>query len=192
MILGVTPKYKPKTEKEFCCVPAVLQMIQERRGLEYGSQDEIGYQLGLIVPKEKAHLYPKALTGRMPKHGWGTQVSKRPYSINEYFKKNGYPLELTIHSAPKVEAAIKFIIQNIKKNNDIIVCYNSLLLFGSGDEEHVSLIEEIDPKNGEMTIIDPAIGVPKTRKVEMRELLPALKFRRTGGMGGLWVVSGKC
>lgn len=39
--ISKTLKYNPKTEKEYCCVPAVLQMIQEGRGFEFVSQDEI-------------------------------------------------------------------------------------------------------------------------------------------------------
>jgi len=69
MKISIIPKYNLKTEKEYCCVPAVLQMVQERRGLESSSQEEIGYQLGLIVPKEKAHLFSKVRTGRIPKTG---------------------------------------------------------------------------------------------------------------------------
>lgn len=113
MKISITPKCNPKTEKEYCCVPAVLQMIHDRRGLKYASQDEIGYQLGLVVPKGKVHLYSKALTGRMPKSGWGTQTSKKQYSINNYFIKNNLPLKLTIHN-----------IQKIEKAKDIQICYS--------------------------------------------------------------------
>jgi hypothetical protein len=71
-------------------------MIQERKSVEFASQDEIGCQPGLIVPKEKAHLFSKVRTGRMPKTGWGTQTGKKRYSINNYFVKNNLPLKLTI------------------------------------------------------------------------------------------------
>lgn len=88
MKISITPKYNPKTEKPYCCVPAVLQMIQERRGLDFASQDEIGYQLGLIVPTKKAYSFSKVRTGRMPKTGWGTQTNKKQCSINNYFFRN--------------------------------------------------------------------------------------------------------
>jgi len=191
MKISITPKYNPKTEKEYCCVPAVLQMIHDRRGLKYASQDEIGYQLGLIVPKEKVHLYSKALTGRMPKSGWGTQTNKKQYSINNYFVKNNLPLKLTIHSVQEIESVSKFVIQNLKKDNDIIICYNSQLLFGSGDIEHVSLIEGIDTENNELTIVDPAIGVPKIRKIKLSKLIQVLESYRISKIGGFWIVSRK-
>jgi hypothetical protein len=191
MKIGITPKYIPKTEKPYCCVPAVLQMIQERRSLGFASQDEIGYQLGLIVPKEKAHLFSKVRTGRMPKTGWGTQTSKKWYSINHYFVKNNLSLKLTICTAQDVENAAEFVIQILMNDNDIIICYNSQLLFGDGDTEHVSLIQEFDTENDEITIVDPATGVPKARKAKLSELIQVLKRREISRLGGFWIVSRK-
>jgi hypothetical protein len=46
MKISIILKYNLKTEKKYCCVPAVLQMVQERRGLEFSSQEEIGYKKG--------------------------------------------------------------------------------------------------------------------------------------------------
>ena len=191
MKISITSKYNPKTEKEYCCVPAILQMIHDRRGLKYASQDEIGYQLGLIVPKEKAYLFSKVRTGRMPKTGWGTQTTKNQYSINNYFIKNNLPLKLTTHNIQKIEKASKFVIQNLKKDNDIIICYNSQVLFGGGDIEHVSLIEEIDTENDELTIVDPAIGSPKIRKIKLYKLIQVLKSKKMGKIGGFGIVSEK-
>jgi hypothetical protein len=189
MKISITPKYIPKTEKLYCCVPAVLQMIQERRGLEFASQDEISYQLGLIVPKEKAHLFSKVRTGRMPKTGWGTQTSKKRYSINNYFAKYNLHLKLTIYSVREVENVAEFVIQNLVKDNDVIICYNSRLLFGDGDMEHVSVIQEIDTENDELTVVDPAIAVPKTRRTELSKLIQVLNSHEISRLGGFWIVS---
>ena len=191
MKIGITPEYIPKTEIPYCCVPAVLQMIQGRRGLGFTSQDEIGYQLGLIVPKEKAHLFSKVRTGRMPNTGWGTRTSEKQYSINNYFVKNNLPLKLTICSAQDVENVAEFVIQNLVKDNDIIICYNSQLLFGDGDTEHVSLIQEFDTENNEITIVDPATVVAKIRRAKFSRLIQVLKSYETNRLGGFWIVSRK-
>lgn len=187
MKINMTPKYNPKTEKEYCCVPAVLQMIQERRGLKYTSQDEIGYQLGLIVPNEKVHMFSKVRIGIMPKTGWGTQTSKKQYSINNYFITNNLPLKLTIYNIKAIGNASDFVIQNFVNDNDIIICYNSQLLWGNGDTEHVSLIQEIG--NEELTIIDPAIGVPKIRKTRLSKLIRVLNSYKASSQCGFWIVS---
>lgn len=189
MKISITPKYNPITEKPYCCVPAVLQMIQDRRGLEFASQDEISYQLGLIVPEKKAHLFNKVRTGRKPKAGWGTQTSKKKYSINDYFTKNNLPLKQTIYRIQEIKNVSEFIVQNLLKHNDIIICYNSQLLFGDGDTEHVSLIQEINTETGELTIIDPAIGVPKKRKTKSSKLSQVLKSNKVNKSGGFWIIS---
>jgi len=189
MKISIIPKYNLKTEKEYCCVPAVLQMVQERRGFEFSSQEEIGYQLGLIIPKEKAHLFSKVRTGRIPKTGWGTQTSKKQYSINNYFVKNNLPLELTIYNVQEIKNVSEFVIQNFMNDNDIIICYNSQFLFDDGDIEHVSLIQEIETENDKLTIIDPAIGVPKLRKTKLTRLIRVLKSHETSMLIGFWIVS---
>jgi hypothetical protein len=183
----MTPRYNLKTEKEYCCVPAVLQMIQERRGLKSTSQDEIGYQLGLTVPKEKVHLFSKVRTGRMPKTGWGTQTSKKQYSINNYFITNNLPLKLTFYNIEAIDNVSDFIIQNIMNDNDIIIRYNSQLLWGNGDTDHVSLIQEIE--NKELAIVDPAIGVPKIRKIRLSQLIHVLKSYDASNQCSFWIVS---
>lgn len=189
MKISITPKYNPRTEKPYCCVPAVLQMIQERRGLKSDSQDEIGYQLGLIVPEEKAQLFSKVRTGRMPKTGWGTQTSRKQYSINSYFIKNNLPLKLTFYNIQDVENTSEFVVQNFLNDNDIIICYNSQLIFGDGDAEHVSLIQEIATENEELTIIDPAIGVPKIRKTKLSRLIRLSESHERNRLPDFWIVS---
>ncbi len=189
MKLSIIPSYNPKPEKEYCCVPAVLQMIQERRNLTFASQDEIGYQLGLIVPKDKMNLFSKVRTGSMPKNGWGTQTRKSEYSIENYFIQNRLPLKFDMYPLTKIADISQFIIQNLMENNDIILCYNSRVLFGDGDSEHVSLIQEFDAENGKLIIIDPAIGVPKIREAELSNLIEAIKTQATNNLYGLWIVS---
>ncbi|HBF37123.1 MAG TPA: hypothetical protein DDW50_07365 [Firmicutes bacterium] len=190
MRFTIVPPYDPKIEKEYCCVPAVLQMIQERRNLRFASQDEIGYQLGLIVPKDKMNLFSTARTGPMPENGWGTQTRKNEYSIGNYFTQNGLPLKVDIFVPLDIDDISRFIIHNLMNNNDMIICYNSRVLFGDGDCEHVSLLQEFDAENGKVTIIDPAIGVPKVRKAELSNLIEALGSQATNNLYGLWIVSG--
>ena len=74
-------KYVPITEQPYCCVPACIQMILLRRGIPLKSQEEIGYNLGLIVPQRYKNLFGKVRTGKRPKDGWGTQTGKLIYSL---------------------------------------------------------------------------------------------------------------
>jgi hypothetical protein len=63
-------------------------------------------------------------------------------------------------------------------------------LFGDGDSEHVSLLQEYNDESGKLIIIDPAIGVPKVREAELSNLIKTLKDQKTHELYGIWIVSG--
>lgn len=179
--------YKTITQKPYCCVPACISMVLDRRKIKHGSQEDIGYELGLIVPKEDAYLFAKVRTGRKPAAGYGTQVGKKKYSISKYFMKNKINLKETYYPPEKIKNAKKLILNLLKNNNDIIACFDNNHLYGIGDGGHVSLIESI---NGNIAVlVDPEKGVPKRRKVETSKLLTAIKKHGNKNRGGFWVIS---
>ena len=189
MKIGTVPKYSPVTEKEYCCVPAVLQMIQERRGLRLFTQDIIGHHLGLVVPADKAHQYRIVRTGQEPEAGWGVQIREDEYSINNYFFKVSLPLKMVSYHARDIGDVESFLAENLTRDNDVAVCFNSRSLFGHGDPEHVSLIQEFEPEVDEVTVIDPGMGVPKERKVHLSRLMQILEKTEPDSLHGFWIFS---
>lgn len=183
MKVQINPIYTPLTEKQYCCVPAVLHMILKRRKLKNLSQEEIGWELGLTVPKEITHLFNKVRSQRkVPIHGWGTKTYKKKFSVNNLFIKKHLSLICTNKSLQNKKHVSQFISNHLQDNHDIVVCYNSQVLFNGGDREHVSLIQAIDGHS--ITLIDPAIGVPKIRKVTLPKLLQALLPQKE-----FWIIS---
>ncbi|MCP3921473.1 MAG: hypothetical protein GY714_02695 [Desulfobacterales bacterium] len=189
MIVETFSHYQTITEKEFCCVPAVLQMIQGRRGLSYHTQDQIGYELGLIVPQGLEHLFDKVRTGNEPSAGYGTQTSREEFSIQKYFVRNNLPLRLTKLRPTSLHELSEQILTSLKEDADVIICYNSQILFGDGDIEHVSLIQQFDTLNRKILVVDPAIGVPKLRNAQLDRLLGAVTNDAVSDNSGLWIVS---
>ena len=189
MKIEINPPYTPVTEMPYSCVPAVLQMILKRRGLKYQSQEEIGYQLGLIVPSEDKDHFTKVRTGSEPKAGYGTQTSKEEFSIPNYFRKNNLPLKLTKRQPAHVQELRKCLNNFLSCDDDVIICYNRQLLFGDGDLEHVSLIQSFDNEADRILIIDPAIGAPKYRKVNLEKLSNVLISDQASEQVGLWIIS---
>ncbi len=137
-------------------------MIFRRRDLLCPSQDEIAYELGLIVPEKIALQFSKVRTGPEPKAGYGTQTSKSEFSIESYFERNNVPLKRRLHKITSLVDLRETIINCLRADEDIIICYNSQELFGEGDIEHVSLVQSIDAA-GNLEIIDPAIGAPPVK-----------------------------
>ena len=79
-------EYNPIKQRPYLCTAACIEMIFDRRNIEHDTQENIACSLGLIVPEEKSSLYACAtVSNTRPKSGWGTQVQKDEYSINNYF-----------------------------------------------------------------------------------------------------------
>ncbi len=181
------PSYKPVTQLPYHCVPACLMMILDRRNIKHGSQQEIGYELGLIVPAEEAHKFEKVRTGEKPIAGYGTQVAKKQFSINHFFKKSSIELKESYFPPEKIDDYAKFITNSIGESNDLIVCFNNKSLFGSGDWGHTCVIQGLE--GSVVTLIDPAIGEPKKRKVSLSDLISAIEKHGKSRRAGFWVIS---
>lgn len=188
MKFEITPPYFPVTEKPYCCVPAVLQMILKRRGLKYQSQEKIGYQLGLVVPPEYKDHFTRVRSGPEPKAGYGTQTSEEQFSIPNYFRKNNLPLKLTKRQPAHYQELKRNLKNSLSRGDDVIICYNRQLLFGDGDMEHVSLIQGFDHKSDRVLIVDPAIGMPAYQTVSLGKLFDVLISNRANEQKGLWII----
>lgn len=182
-------RYVHITEKPYCCVPTVLQMIQARRGLRSMSQDEIGWELGLIVPPEIKSKFIKVRTGPKPRAGYGTQTSKPQFSIENYFTRNHLPLSITCVSAASISELGYIICSALNQDNDIVLCLNSLHLLGDGDLEHVFLIEGYNEAFNQVTVVDPAIGAPTHRTTTFDSIFKTMQNHSVSILDGLWIIS---
>lgn len=182
-------RYEPITEKPYCCVPAVIQMILARRGLACRSQDEIGWELGLLVPPEIESEFTKVRTGPMPPAGYGTQTSKPEFSIEIYFLRNHLPLSITRVSPSSLNELTATLEAELDRDNDVVLCFNSQRLFGDGDMEHAALIEAFDRASGRATVVDPAIGAPKRRIAAVGSIFETIRAHAVSAIGGLWIIS---
>lgn len=171
-------RYIPLTQQPFCCMPASVQMVLLKQKLPLLSQEDIGYDIGLIVPKSYKKLLPGARTGKMPPSGWGTQ--ERKYPLNNFFRKYGIPLRSQFLRPSEIQNVGQWIEENIKKGNDILACFNYGLLYGGKGRGHVSVVESIS--DNDVMLIDPSRrNVPKYRKVKLARLLAAMERHPTGG-----------
>ena len=80
-------KYIKVIQKPYCCVGACIEMILNRNNIIHNGQVDIACKLGLTVPKEYKTIYPNAIFGSKPTSGYGTQIQKEEYSINNFSRK---------------------------------------------------------------------------------------------------------
>ena len=164
-------------------------MIQARRGLSSMSQDEIGWQLGLIVPPEVKSEFTRVRTGPRPRTGYGTQTSNPQFSIENYFVRNHLPLSITRVAASSPVELNSIVGAALDRDDDLMLCLNSLHLFGDGDLEHVLLIEAFNSASGQVTVVDPAIGAPMHRITTVESIFETILAHNVSALGGLWIIS---
>lgn len=145
-------KYNKIIQKPYCCVGACLEAILNRHNIENTGQEDIAYQLGLIVPEEDKNLFKRVRIGEKPNAGYGTQIQKEEYSINNYFVQNNIPLEEEYYFITDLEEANTFLFLN--NDNDILICMHCGTLYDKpyADWGHMVLFENI--KSNEVTILE--------------------------------------
>ena len=86
----------------------------------------------------------------------------------------------------KVGNPKEFIIQNIKKGNDIMLSFHwrGLGLKGMG---HIVVLTEIDDKEDIITIGDSSLNQPKFWKVKLTKLVKAMSSKYDGCERGFYV-----
>lgn len=178
-------KYKKVTQKPYCCVGACMEMILNRNNIVNNGQVDIAYQLGLTIPKEYKDEYPNAIIGKKPEAGYGTQIQKEEYSINNFFKQNNINLIEEYFYIESLEEAKNFLNKN--KDNDILICCHCATLYDSPLEDwgHMLLFENII--NNEITILDPT-STRTYETVPFEKIIKAITVHGKNNGAGFYLI----
>ncbi len=102
--------------------------------------------MGLIVPKKDRKLFYNPRTDKKPKAGWGTQINKARYHLNNAFPKLGIPLRMIYHSIDifeDLEDFRNFLFLIEKEDKDVIACFDFGTLYNTKYYVgHVAVIDE--------------------------------------------------
>jgi hypothetical protein len=187
-IIPKDTRYVPLTQQKSCCVPASISIVMFKHGIKLIPQELLGYHLGLIVDKQFKNLFWNVSTGKRPKSGYGTRMDNKKYDMNNAFKKLKIPLKANYILIKKIKTKKEFVLyieEKIKKDKDIIVCFNSGVLNDNKKAGgHLSVIDRIYPKRNIVRIIDPSYNQPKWREVDIDKLKKAMELHPT--KGGFW------
>lgn len=181
-------KYKKIVQKKYCCVGACLEMVLNRHHIENSGQEDIAYQLGLIVPDEVKDNYKKVRSGKKPIAGYGTQIQEEQYSINHYFNENKIPLVEKYYYITDYEEARDFLYKH--NGDDILIIFHCGTLYDNpnADWGHMVLFEKIE--NGEVTILENG---PKRdiEKISLEKLLNSIKTHGKEKGAGFYLIEKK-
>ncbi|HEY1063773.1 MAG TPA: Type 1 glutamine amidotransferase-like domain-containing protein [Candidatus Saccharimonadales bacterium] len=179
-------RYRPISQKPYCCVPTCLQMVLEKNGLPRPTQEAIGIQLGLVVPPEFAEEFEDVPVSEKPlvSSGFGTRIQDPNYSLDSLIKKEQWPLKLTIRLASDIasEQALADILQDVEtRDSDALICYQNDRGFG-----HVTVFNRM--VNKEVGIIDPSPLYDKWRTLDLTDIYRRIQKHGDANMGGIWLL----
>lgn len=152
------PEHIPLTQRKNFCGPTCIQMILARRGFIYSDQEKLAFELGVSIDKKDKTLYRfpfKALSEKDPEVGFKRQhfTSER---TKEFFGR--FNLDSNFYPINEIEDLKEFIIENFKKNNDIILNFH----WRGFDKKaglydgHYVLASKYDDESGIITVCDPS------------------------------------
>ena len=189
-IIPKDSRYIPFTQQKLCCVPACISMIMYRHKIQLISQELLGYHLGLIVPKEELKLFWNGRTGSKPSAGYGTRINEHRFHPNKIFPKLKIPLKMIFHPIDgflNVQEFKKYLVSIERNDKDVAVCFNWSALYGQNySGGHLSIIDKVNLRKGEVRLIDPEYKAPKWRIVKLEKLKKAMEVHGEDKSGGFW------
>ena len=181
-------RYIPFVQQPYCCVPACLQTIMYKHGIPLIEQDALGYELGLTVPEEDKKYFNQVRTGEKPSSGWGTQIQRPEYSLDNAFNNLGIPLSSRIHTVEyikSVDMLRKFFEDTLADDGNTLVCFKN----DNGDGGHVCVFDYLD--GDDVWLIDPYSKQPRHRKINIQELYNRMVEHGAENYAGCWEINPK-
>ena len=191
LMFEMNSRYVPVAQKPFCCVPACLQMILNKHGINPPTQDMLGYHLGLVVPPEKADKFSPVRIGSGPEAGTGTRIFEPEYNFNTVAERLGWGLEFLFTSPDDLtmKGLADYLSEGEAEDRDAIVSIDYRTLYRTKEtSSHVSLFDGISGDT--VQLVDPAViaGIAsQIRQVNISTLLTAMQ-NNSPWMGGLWEI----
>ncbi|MFO0970927.1 MAG: hypothetical protein U0520_01095 [Candidatus Saccharimonadales bacterium] len=185
-------RYAPIPQKKYHCVPACLQMILTKHELHVPSQDEIGYNLGVIVPSDEAGNFDPVRVGIEPDGCHGTHLEKPEYDFNTVARALGWGVKMTCRSPDNFttsESLLDYLTQAEEADKDVILCYDFPALYENGSGGHTNLFDRVRPEG--IRVIEPIEIAARPnylwRTQDPTELLTAMQVH-ADYMGGTWEI----
>ena len=198
----ISQKYNPIYQLPYCCVPATLQWILYRRGLDILDQQSIGAELGLQLPQKGQKLFSHpniVFTDIVPETGYGTQIHKPEYSIQGFFDRHQIPLNISdLYQFTSPATLSDFLLAHFTEDRDIIIRYHTRIFQQAEDAKnepgnkssgygHFSVMVSYDVENGKITLGNP--DLPFYSEVSLEDLIFAMSDQIDGIKRGLYIVS---
>ncbi len=149
-------RYVPTPQKKYHCVPAAIQMIMRKNGLVAPSQDEIGFNLGVIIPPDAAEQFDPVRVGVEPDGCYGTHLEKPEFDFNAVANRLGWGLAMKHVPANEFESPAdlaEYLSDAEEADDDVAICFDFLAMYENGKGGHVNLFDRVTPDG--IRVIEP-------------------------------------
>lgn len=179
-------RYVPFVQQPYCCGPACLQMILYKNGLPLLPQEQIGAELGLVVPTELKGAFYNADVRDEPvvKSGFGTRIQDSEFSLDKLIEKQGWPFAFSVELASTFSDETAFIDRLkslVEADTDTLVCFQND--HGTG---HICVLDIVTGEK--VRIMDPSQNYPKWREMKHSDLYKRVKAHGDVNYGGIWIL----
>jgi dipeptidase E len=177
-------RYEPISQKPYCCVPTCLQIVLQRNGLPKPSQEEIGIELGLVVPPEYADEFENVTVRDEPivSSGFGTRIQDPNYSVETLIEKKGWPFSFSRTLATQISDVNKLrdLLTDVESRNaDALICYQNDRGYG-----HVVVFDRLI--DNDVWFVDPSPNYDKWRSMSIAEVYKRIQAHGDVNSGGIW------
>lgn len=175
--------YPAEQADNLMCVPACLNMILQRRGLQPFSQESIAGELGLIVPPELHGAFPSAGISA-DNRDWGVHPQNEATSLTAFLSRHRIQLCEAFYSPQQIPSSFgygEFLLSAIEAGNDVIVGYDYAAVFGVGRHVgHVSLVCDVDSTGTRVCLLDPEFVDRGPQWLGLDQLLTGIRAQGDG------------
>lgn len=185
MVFKVNPMYKQLTQKVNFCGPTCLQMILFRRN-NWLSQELLAKEIGVGIHKKDKDLYLLDFP-QFTKNDARIGIALKGFEqekVNDFLNKFG--LKAEVYRPSEIKDINKFVVENIKKGNDIMMNF-WLKLFDGRNSGHFVLIADFNSEKEEVTVCDSSSKKKSFWKAPIKKFVDSMSKKYDGDERGFVV-----
>lgn len=192
MKLTVKPMYTPLVQLKWHCAPCCVQWVLVRRELKLYDQETIGKYLDMKIPGRHRHLFARRIPLSKKRKDWGAGEVLKKNLIEKFFRAKRIPLSCRTYSYDKISEHKKFILDNLRKGNDIIFSFHWKGLGKRWNYGHVCVLAGLKVNKRPIVIVgDPSQDGPKFWEVNLAKLINAMHERYDGWKRGFYIIKSR-
>lgn len=154
-------------------------------------QETIGRYLNVKIPRSQRKMFTMRIRTSKKKKDWGSGKVLEKNLIEGFFKSKRIPLSCHPYFYDKIDNHKKFILDNLRKGNDIIFAFHWKGMGKKLNWGHVCVVAGFDESKNVVLVGDPGQNTPKFRKMRLAKIVHAMHEQYDGDKRGFFIIGKK-